>query len=542
MSISLPFAPSRTDSGPQICSVPQAFDTLLKSLSIEDSRPKASRQQQVLRENLAVHLVVLSSLLTGSYRRGTQIPPLDDIDVLLVLDATTYRDYFQDTVQHTTALLRLVQNALRAAYPKSEIKPFERCIRIEFAGTGIGFDIAPAFQIGEDVFAIPDRRIGRYLPTNPKEHQRQISHANQNVCGQWLVPLVKLLKAWNQAHGRLLTGFHLEVMAYRALLHAPVNPREGVAFLFDALASAARFRVPDPWPQGVDADEYLIDATRARAATRLGEAADLARAALRAEQIGDLERAHLAWHEIFGSRYPDKGRRATVVQPLAPIGAANLIARGGVLSATSAGITAPAAGYASATSGTSHGGDWEPEVQGSASGIPAAGEEVERQISEVLDQFSSLRRLSPEEAVLDPTLWPVHGVDPATLHGVLVGEQRTNLGGRHRVLVVIPAGAPTAEARVYALGYQPTVTHDGAGRYHVARPLRHVWRRGSLCTHAQHDRWDGRIVTLMIWAAEWLFRQDYYQRHGVWVGAEIGHRGERRVNALHGGALRRPSR
>lgn len=543
MSISLPLASNQADSSASHSrTIAQAFDALFKALSIEDSRPKASRQQQVLRDNLAAHLTVLLSILTGSYRRGTQIPPLDDIDVLLVLDPQTYREYYYDTPHHTASLLRLLRKALQDAYPNSEVAlPHDRCIRIDFTGTGIGFDVTPAFQLSEDVFVIPDSRLGRWIQTNPKEHQRQVAHANQNVCGQWLVPLVKLLKLWNQGHGNLLTGFHLEVMALRALRHAPSDARAGVAFLFDALATDVRYRTPDPWPQGMDVDEYLDASTRERAAERLREAAGLARAAVQAEQSGDLEAAHWAWSELFGLRYPERGRKAAPARPLPPFAAADRIARGGAISATSAGLVLPSAGYSYAPSGTSHGGDWEPDV-GDAESTDDGAVQVEMQIEEVLGQFTALRRVLPEEAVLDPTLWPVYGQDSATLRAVLVGEQRTNLGGRHRVLVAVPAGAPTTESRVYALEYRPRYTHDGTGRYRVARPVRHLWRRGSLCTHAQHDRWDGRLITLMIWAAEWLFRQDHWQRHGVWVGAEIGRRGERRVNALHGGAYRRRPR
>lgn len=541
MSISLPHAGSRTDSRSSLPTLAQAFDTLLKSLSIEDSRPKASKQQHGLRDNLAAHLAVQLSLLTGSYRRGTQIPPLDDIDVLLVMDPSVYGGFQVDTPQHTAALLGLVRKALGSAYPKSEIQLFERCIRIEFTGTGIGFDVTPAFQLSQDVFVIPDSRLGRWIRTNPKEHQRQISDANQNVCGQWLIPLVKLLKLWNQQHGRLLTGFHLEVMAYRALRHAPRDARDGMDFLFGALATEVRSPTPDPWPQGLDVDAGLDARNRERAAERLKEAADLARAAVRAEQAGELEAAHWGWRQLFGPRYPEAGRKAAPVQPLTPFAAAGRIARGSAISATSAGLVSPSAGASHAASGTSHGGEWEPEI-GDVDGASGSIDEAERQVDEVLAQFGGLRRVTPETAVLDPGLWPVHGHDPATLHAVLVGEQRTNLGRRHRVLVAVPAGAPIAESKVYALDYRPLHTHDGTGRYRPARPVPHLWKRGSLCTHAQCDRWDGRIVTLMIWAAEWLFRQDYYQHRGVWLGAEIGRRGERRVNALHGGIRRERSR
>src|SRR5689334_23181139 len=104
MSISLPVA-GRQSSPPQSRTVPQSFDLLLKSLSIEASKPRASKQQQGLRDNLEGRMEVLATILTGSYRRSTQIPPLDDIDVLLVLDPEAYADYFRHTSEKTAGIL-----------------------------------------------------------------------------------------------------------------------------------------------------------------------------------------------------------------------------------------------------------------------------------------------------------------------------------------------------------------------------------------------------------------------------------------------------
>jgi hypothetical protein len=514
--------------------VPQAFDTVFKSLSIEASKPKASRQQQHLRENLAALLEVHAAFLTGSYRRGTQIPPLDDIDVLLVLDREVYGDYYGDTREQTAGIVKLAFRALRKAYPTSEIRSYDRGVRISFTGTGIGFDVTPAFQIAEDVFTIPDSQEGRWILTNPKEHQRQISAANQNVCSQWLVPLVKVLKLWNQEHGRRhLNGFHLEVMALRALRHSPEDARRGIAFLFEALSTAVAGRTSDPWPHGRDVDAYLSADARSRAATHLKEAAALAREAIAAEDAGDTDAAHWRWRQLLGERYPEAGVRRGPTRPLSAFAAAATVANGARISATSAGLILPSAGYASARSGTSHGGDWDPER---AETTPEAADRThaEWQIEEVLAQFTALRWIAPAKAVADPALWPVHGRDPSSLHAVLVGEQRTNLGGRHPILIAVPADAPVGEARIYALAYPLRHRHEGDGKFRPYLPIRHRWRGGALCTHAQHDRWDGRLITLVIWAAEWLFRQDYYQRHGVWIGGEIVRGGRRRMNALHG--------
>jgi hypothetical protein len=35
------------------------------------------------------------------------------------------------------------------------------------------------------------------------------------------------------------------------------------------------------------------------------------------------------------------------------------------------------------------------------------------------------------------------------------------------------------------------------------------------------DRWDGRLVTAITYAVDYLVRQDYYELTGTWIGREI---------------------
>jgi hypothetical protein len=155
---------------------------------------------------------------------------------------------------------------------------------------------------------------------------------------------------------------------------------------------------------------------------------------------------------------------------------------------------------------------------------------VEAQVVEALAQFSALRRVDPAAAAADPTLWPVRPGEEALLHTVLVGEQRSNLGRVQRILVKIPVDAPASEPSVYRLDQHVRHAPGPGGRFAPRRPLRHQWRDGSMCTHAQRDRSDGRLVTLLVYAAEWLVRQDFYQLTGRWIGREIDARGRLRVN------------
>lgn len=527
MSTAPPLRLANTTSDPP--SVSQGFDETLRSLQIEPWKSIASDQQQRLRERLRSRLEVIDSYLTGSYRRNTQIFPLNDIDLLLVLDRDAYIDVLLDPVFGPSRLLDAVEAALREAYPTSEIERHECCIRIQFAGTRIGFDVIPAFQRRKDEFLIPNTDLFQWVLTNPKEHQRLVSEANQRHGGM-LVPLIKLLKACNEAMGKPLHGFHVEMMVYYALQTTPVNYREGVANLLDSLARGVWSPVLDPWPQGRQVDEYLSDEKRAKAAAGLGVAAAHARDAVAAEARGDDAEAHQLWEEVFGHWYPVEVP-APSAKKLTPPQAIKAVSSASRIAATSAGLVGLSPGLASASTGTSHGGS-SPHRRWSWSGTEPDVGWHEREIQKVLRQFTAMTRLTPAEAAADPAVWPVRESDVDELYAVLVGDQYSNLGIRHRLLVLIPKDAPAIEPAMYDLRpYQPKkITAEG---WKPKRRLAHHWRGGVLCTHAARDRWDGHLVTLMIWAADWLFRQDYRQmRGGRWIGPQIDDRGRYVLNGV----------
>src|SRR5262245_42164944 len=99
-----------------MANVAQAFQSFLSSLELTDSdRAEASRQQEYLRNQLQQSLGgVETSLLMGSYRRGTAIRPLGDIDVFVVLNRATH-GAFRD--KPPLRLLERIDRALRSSYP-----------------------------------------------------------------------------------------------------------------------------------------------------------------------------------------------------------------------------------------------------------------------------------------------------------------------------------------------------------------------------------------------------------------------------------------
>jgi tRNA nucleotidyltransferase (CCA-adding enzyme) len=65
--------------------VSDAFKSFKNELELPDRKQQqASTAQQEMRAEIAKHLYLTNSFLTGSYSRHTKIDPLNDIDVFLV--------------------------------------------------------------------------------------------------------------------------------------------------------------------------------------------------------------------------------------------------------------------------------------------------------------------------------------------------------------------------------------------------------------------------------------------------------------------------
>jgi hypothetical protein len=162
-------------------------------------------------------------------------------------------------------------------------------------------------------------------------------------------------------------------------------------------------------------------------------------------------------------------------------------------------------------------------------------EYLESEIDRALAQFSGLHRMDAATAALDPDLWPMRRGRIRQPYAVLIGEQRTNYGTTHRILVKVPVDLPATEPRVYLLRqhvHRPITGFGPRGvKSSVPRPMRHLWPDGAMCSHSRRDRWDGRLVTSVVYAADWLFRHEHYRRFGRWIGHEIGLDGRHHANA-----------
>lgn len=286
--------------------VPQGFQEFRSRLEITDLQsPIVSERQKGVRGAVENEFTVLDSFLTGSYKRNSLIAPLKeaDIDIFVVLD-----DQYKNGGQ--AYILDRVRDVLKQAYRETtNISRNGQAVTISFRDFKV--DVVPAFyrklfSIPIGGFIIPDTITKTWIPTNPQEHTELWSRRNEAQNGN-LIPLIKMIKAWNKVHGDPLTSFHLEclilkIMKRRAITELPF----AIRFIFENAKESFQ-HVVDPVMHS-SVTEYLNTQEKITIAARELETAyvraKMAEESVRRELVED---AYYFWGKLFGDYFPVYG-------------------------------------------------------------------------------------------------------------------------------------------------------------------------------------------------------------------------------------------
>lgn len=270
----------------------------------------------------------------GSFARKTKIRPLDDIDMLVMLNgqdsqvAQASWDSYTFLVSTTSELsplrpymdaygwvsstkilgefkggLKQVQN-----YTKSEIKRTGVAVVLNLLSYDWAFDIVPALPVADRsgstlYYLIPDGR-GNWMRTDPRIDQELVTNGNQNQSGN-LLPLIRLIKYWNvrsRAAPRL-ASYYLETLLNNAFRYGypaiESKVRWSVPCAFQQLAHHVMVACPDPKGLGPHLDADLTWEDKVKIHNVANKYAQYAQNAVHCEQQGYHEDSIAWWENVF---------------------------------------------------------------------------------------------------------------------------------------------------------------------------------------------------------------------------------------------------
>jgi len=288
-------------------SITQAFERLRSNLEITNLQSETvSTRQQAVRKVVENGLNVSDDFLTGSYIRNTLIAPLSeaDVDVFVVLHTDYFHHYNGGKNGGQAGLLDLVKRTLRKTYTRTpDISRNGQAVTIRFEDFLV--DIVPAFNRQGGGYLIPNSLTGTWISTDPKKHVEVFSDANAAHDGT-LIPLIKMIKAWNKTSGQHFRSFHLEVLTLRIFQNVTISDfPSGMRYFFDKARQQMTYTTPDPSGYGGDVGSYI--STQGQITEAVGKLQTAYEGAVKAEDYerrGFTTNAIAHWKTIFGDYLP----------------------------------------------------------------------------------------------------------------------------------------------------------------------------------------------------------------------------------------------
>lgn len=289
-------------------SLDDAFSKFKSRLELTQAeQDDTSARQQRVRDILCAAFDIQRDFLSGSYGRQTKTKPLKDVDIFCVLGEDERR-YLDEGPRN---LLETFRKVLAKGYGDQDVSVGRRSVKVGFGlteaeGKVMSIDVVPAFADGK-AYIIPDlQTVAGWTRTDPEIHAEKATAANKAFNGEW-VPMVKMLKKWNDIYDKpIKPSFLVEVMALD-LLHPPFSG--GYVYELKSFFATASARVHDEWEDpaglGPPVSDEMTDALSQIAAQKLREAERHISTAIQLAKQGRNGDALRIWRErIFGDMFP----------------------------------------------------------------------------------------------------------------------------------------------------------------------------------------------------------------------------------------------
>ena len=277
------------------------------------TKARASSAHTALRDFLAKHedfgKVHQKTFLSGSYKRDTAIRPKTvdgeverpDVDIIV---QTSHK-----LADNPAAVVDSLYKAVKSGY--STVRKQQRSVGVETDQASM--DVVPIIApFGDDgPFYIPDRKLEKWLETNPPRHTTWTTETN-DATGKRFKPLVKLMKWWrreNPTVAKKPKGFVMECITAECMDKDETHYGELFANTLEGVVSRYRVsvllgqvpRIDDPGVPGNSVTDGMTFAAFEGFYRKAEAHAEKAREALAEE---DAEKATKLWREIFGDRFP----------------------------------------------------------------------------------------------------------------------------------------------------------------------------------------------------------------------------------------------
>ncbi len=284
----------------------------------------------------------------GSFARRTKTRPLDDIDLMALLDGKgirvemSYRQKASGYGVNMTPVCHVILtdplsplqsfvddkgfinsikilNRIKAhlahidRYKKAEKNRRMQAVTLKLKTLPWNFDIVPAIPVHDyqnkvTHFLIPDGQ-GNWIRTNPKIDAKSLTVVNTKHKGE-LLPVLRMLKYWNgRQHKPKLLSYYFETLVVQTFQYAPTitSYPAAIAYFFQHCPNYLMSSCPDPKQLGEALDVDVSWEKKQKVIKAMRSTADHTRRAMMAESVNDQKAAIFWWRKVFGTDFPAYG-------------------------------------------------------------------------------------------------------------------------------------------------------------------------------------------------------------------------------------------
>lgn len=302
----------------------KAFDDLQREVNVASDGDKKARGRRKLFEDALKPLDEVEEFIrSGSLARGSQIDPINDVDVVVVFN-TDERPEWGRAGDSALEALEYTRNRIHQLIGKDAPEPENgeervRLIRIRNHSVKcflddpdetehpFTVDVVPAITY-EGHLLIPEQKSSTWVESDPKKLINDVAdrHAEWNQ----FVKLVRVLKRWNKDQGAGMKSLVVEVLA---LKHLTEDTRpQALSTFFTAAAARIYEPVEDPADLCGEIDPHM---DKDLAHQKLDAAASAAYHAVNAQERGEADQAACYWRKVFGDIFPEPEGGCSMIEP-----------------------------------------------------------------------------------------------------------------------------------------------------------------------------------------------------------------------------------
>lgn len=303
-------------------SLKESFKKLQENVNADPELVEEARERRRMFERAfrTVSDQITRSVPIGSLARGSQIEPINDVDLLVEFNPGAKPGWGQpgetakDALETTRTLINDLlgdEEKLRQLFgDEVEGMRWVRHTRLQNHAVkcflddpddedAFTVDVVPALPREKRGFWIPEQESRKWIETDPEYLVEAVLERHGGYGEGQFVQLIRVLKRWSLDHDRVIKGLTLEVLALDYL------EDEARTTALARFFQSALEHIDEPILDPADlCGEVQPNLDRSAAAGQLRTAADLSARAIAAADQGDEAKAQCLWWKLLGDVFP----------------------------------------------------------------------------------------------------------------------------------------------------------------------------------------------------------------------------------------------